>query len=267
MTTSLAKLLANLNLPESAIRVYERLLETGSASASQLAAGLGVARTSMYQSVQPLLEQGLIIEDIMEGKKIYRLDTAQNLTRLVDEKISLLQKERKGAEKTLATLHHNVSVQPRIKMYPGIDGVKQVLNELVWSGEKETFALWPLKEMLHVLGTEYFENFHRKRIRNGITARVIWPETQKVDLRQYPFIGIGDAHLKKVHIAPKGMHWDMGSAVYGDKVGFISSHKEAFGFTIQSRDFANLMRTQFEVMWKISKPTKPEYSEAFLKTV
>lgn len=259
MTTPITNLLANLNLPESAIRVYERLLETGSVSASQLAAGLGIARTSIYQSVQPLLKQGLIIEDIFEGKKIYQLDTTQNLTRLVDEKIASLRKERQYIHTVFSKIGQlQTNLPPRVKMHPGIDGVKQVLNELIWSGEKETLALWPLKEMLHVLGTEFFENFHRKRIRNGIAARVIWPETQKVDLQQYPFIGIGDAHLKRVRIAPKGMHWDMGSSIYGDKVGFISSRKEAFGFTVQSRDFANLMRAQFESIWHLSKNVRKE---------
>lgn len=254
MTTPLNPLLQQLNIPESSIRVYERLLETGSASASQLAVGLGVARTSIYQSVRPLLQKGLIIENAEEGKRVFQIEDAHVLTQLVDEQITSLRKERQHIHSAFSRVGRLPSnLPPRIKMYPGIEGVKQVLNELVWSGEKETLALWPLKEMLHVLGTEYFENFHRKRIRNGISARVIWPETQKVNLKQFPFIGIGDAHLKKVRIAPKGMHWDMGSAIYGDKVGFISSRKEAFGFTIQSRDFANLMRAEFESVWRLSR--------------
>jgi hypothetical protein len=48
------------------------------------------------------------------------------------------------------------------------------------------------------------------------------------------------------------MTWDMGYWLYEDKVAFLSSEKEGFGFVVQSKDFANLMKVQFEEIWKIS---------------
>ena len=35
---------------------------------------------------------------------------------------------------------------------------------------------------------------------------------------------------------------------YADKVAFISSRQETFGFVIHSRDFAEMMKAQFEVI-------------------
>ena len=79
-----------------------------------------------------------------------------------------------------------------------------------------------------------------------------------VELENYPFIGVGKEHLRQLRIAPEKMTWNMGHAIYDDKVAFISSKKEAFGFIVHSQDFADLMRVQFEEIWDISKPVKYE---------
>jgi hypothetical protein len=55
--------------------------------------------------------------------------------------------------------------------------------------------------------------------------------------------------------APRWMKWEMGYNIYADKVIFISHH-EFFGFLIQSPDFSDLMRVQFELVWKSSNPLK-----------
>ncbi len=44
--------------------------------------------------------------------------------------------------------------------------------------------------------------------------------------------------------------------MYEDKILFVSSQKELFGFIVQSKDFTDLMRVQFQAMWNISKPIK-----------
>jgi len=55
--------------------------------------------------------------------------------------------------------------------------------------------------------------------------------------------------------------------MYEDKTIFISSHKETFGFVVQSKDFAELMKAQFDAIWKTSKTMKeePENTDVFLR--
>ena len=42
--------------------------------------------------------------------------------------------------------------------------------------------------------------------------------------------------------------------MYEDRVVFLSSEKEGFGFVVHSKDFVDLIRLQFEQIWKVSKP-------------
>lgn len=59
----------------------------------------------------------------------------------------------------------------------------------------------------------------------------------------------------------------MGYWIYGNKVAFISSRKESFGFIIESAELATMLRTQFEVLWKASKPitVDPKDTNLFLE--
>jgi hypothetical protein len=45
----------------------------------------------------------------------------------------------------------------------------------------------------------------------------------------------------------------MGYTIYDDKVSFISSEKEIFGFIVQSEEFSKLMKLHFDLFWNISK--------------
>ncbi len=65
------------------------------------------------------------------------------------------------------------------------------------------------------------------------------------------------------------MTWGMSYWLYEDKVAFISSKDESFGFVIHSKDFSNLIRSQFDIIWKLSKPIKPQpqHTDPFLKTI
>lgn len=264
----LEKSLHELGLTDSASKIYTQLLELGTASARQLAESLSLPRPSVYDGLKMLIRHGLVVERSEEGKKMFQVDDVRHLPELVREKIDILREQETTIRKILPELkRHAVSSEPRIRFFPGIEGLRRVHAGTLWHENSEMLWMWSFPEMIPLLGEEYFYQFNRKRIRRNIFFRAIHPHDQRANIQRYPFAGTGQQMKRTIRIAPKHMSWDMGMLIFSDTVGFMSSHREAFGFTIQSRDFANLMRTQFEVMWKMSKPTKPEYSEAFLKTV
>lgn len=262
--------LKEIGFSDKCIQVYLRLLESGNASARQLADQLNLPRPTVYDALKCLIRNGLVTEKNEDGKKIFGVDDMRNLGHLVESKMEKLATDKKEIEKMISdfdiTAH---ALDPKIKFYSGVEGVKQVLKDLLWHKNIETYTMWPISEMVDVLGVEYLENLNRRRIRSGIAIHGIWPRDKSVDLKRYPFLGIGKGHLRELRFAPKGMTWNMSYWIYADKVAFISSHREGYGFIIHSRDFADLMKAQFEVVWKISIPIKPQpqYTDGFLKTV
>jgi len=255
------KTLKELGFAENTIKVYKRLLELGSASARQLAENVGMPRPSVYDHLNLLLEDGLIVGEDEDGKKLFKIGDTQQLKRLIKGKIEALEIESKNIDQYLPAKEGKVA-EPKIRHFRGREQVGKILNDLYWYENTEILSIWPMKEMLEVLGDEYLDNFNRKRIRNNNRLKIIWAKDKVVDIDSHPFLGTGEKHLRDLRIGPMDITWNMGHLIYEDKVAFVSSHKEAFGFIVQSADFAELMRAQFEVIWNVSKsldykPPKP----------
>lgn len=264
------KLFEDLGLSDNAHRVYLQLIENGTCSARMLAENLNIPRPSVYDNLKSLIQKGLVVERNEGNKKLFQVDDLKNLPRLLENKINSLQKEQNDLEDIIPKLlSQTQAVEPKIKFYSGVEGVRQVLNDMLWYKDIQTYALWPISEMVELLGKEYMADMNRKRIRQKLSTRGIWPEDKRLDLKNHPFLGVGKEFYREIRIAPKGMTWNMSYWVYADKVAFISSRKETFGFVIHSRDFAEMIKAQFEVIWKASKPIKaePEHTDPFLRTV
>ena len=263
-------LFKELDLGVVSRRIYSYLIEHGDCSARQLAENLNIPRPSVYDNLKVLIQNGLVTEQVKNNKKIFQIDDIKNLPRLVKTKIEKLEKEKSSIEEVLKNFAVNASsFEPKIKVYTGKEGVKQVLNDVLWYKNVEIQSMFPISEMIAVLGKEYFENHNRERIRKNISIRAIWPKARSVSFKDQPALGSGKAFLREIRVAPKQMIWDMGYWNYADKVAVISSRKETFGFIISSRDFSQLLRAQFDLIWSLSKEIKPEpkHTAEFLKTV
>lgn len=264
------KLFKEMGLSENANQIYLRLLKLGPASARQLAENLNLPRPTVYDNLKLLIKYGLATEKEKENKKLFGVDEIKNLPQLIKSKIEALKKEEANIKKILPTLALRAkTIEPKIKFYSGSEGIKQVLKDMLWYNNIETLTMWPISEMVEILGKEYLENLNRRRIRQNISIRGIWPRDKAVDFKNHPYLGVGKSHLRQLRFAPKGMTWEMSYWLYADKAAFISSKKECFGFIIHSQDFAQLLKAQFEIIWKISKPIppKPQYTDDFLKTI
>ncbi|RJR31154.1 ArsR family transcriptional regulator [Candidatus Parcubacteria bacterium] len=266
----LQDILKNLNVPETASRIYLRLLETGISSARQLAENLNLPRPSVYDNLKILINLGLVTEIDQENKKLFRVDDVKNISHLVQERISDLQKQKSKLKEVIPKLKAQADfLEPKIKFYSGQEGVRRAINDILWYENINTLCIWPISEMIDMLGTEWLAEHNRKRIRKKIYLQTIWPQDKAVKFKQYPFLGVTSGFLRKIRLAPEGMTWNMGYWLYADKVAFISSRKESFGFTVHSRDFAELIKSQFELVWPLCKKIKvnSKDTDAFLKTV
>ncbi len=262
------KIFRELNLSENAQRVFSDLLDKGPSTARLVAERLDIPRPSVYDNIKVLIQNGLVTEHEEGNTKIFSVDDINNIPNILQTRIDTLQAEKDTFKKLLPSLLKQThTIEPKIKTYSGRQGLEQVMNHIMWNRNIETIVMWPMSEMSKVLGREYLTELNKKRIKRNISIRGIWPNDKKIQFKDNPHLGVGGKHLREVRIAPKGMTWNMGYWMYGDQVAVISSEKESFGFVVHSKDFADLLRTQFEAIWKMSKPVKPEpqYTDSFLE--
>jgi hypothetical protein len=169
----------------------------------------------------------------------------------LESTIEKLQAQKKIFSTMLPTLLKGSSQEaPKIKFYEGKDGLAYLVNDILWCKNETIYTLWPYEEMLKVLGKDVLTRFNDRRLQRQITINALWPHGSK---QAHDYIWNGKDSLTKRKHAPKDFAFSMGYTIYGDKVSFVSSSREVFGFIVQSKDFAELMCSQFKVLWSESK--------------
>lgn len=247
----LEEALRTLDIPEPARAVYADLLEHGQSLARSIATRLGMTRPSVYDQLNVLVEKGLVAERDIDGKSEFSIRDLSDLERLLaleEERIISIKQAFSQAKATLS--RRKSSVDPKIRFVTGREAIVRAMHDMLWDDRLILKAVWPYSEMIRTLGKRELSNFNEKRVRNGLRLQTIWsPPPKKTDEHIFR---LGDEGVERRY-APKGFVTKMAYTVYGDKVLFVSSAAESYGFIVQSADFAMLMTLQFDLLWKQSK--------------
>jgi sugar-specific transcriptional regulator TrmB len=248
-------ILKSLNFDELDVKTYVFLLENGPVAAGSLSKQLGQPRSSIYGFLARLKDRGLIIESQRRGIKVFSAENPEKLGLLFTQQIENLHKQYTEFKTLLPTLKRGGSklVQPKFQIYEGREGLQSALKDMLLYYDIETQAFWPQKKMVDTLTPDFFRYHNRERIKNNLRTRAIWPAEQVVSIKEHPYFGTGPDFKRQIRIAPPQVNFSLGYWIYGNKVVFISSTKESFGFIVESLEFAQMMKSQFELVWNLSK--------------
>ena len=249
-------ILKSLDFDEHEVGSYLCLLEKGPLTAGALAKSLGVPRSSLYGFLKRLSIENLVVESQKNGIKMFVAEPPEKINLLFGQKMELLQKAQDDYLKILPELKSKKGDKyeaPKFQVFEGAEELKNALKDMLLYRNMETQAYWPQKKMVEVLSGEFFRYHNKERIKNNISVRAIWPKHQKVGVKNHPYFGTGSEFLREIRITPPGIDFHMGYWIYGNKIVFISSTRESFGFIIQSQEMVQMLKTQFEILWQISR--------------
>lgn len=267
---NLNQLLGELGLDQLEIQGYMELLQRGTMAAASLAKRLGVPRTTTYTMLERLSSKGLIREEVRRGIKSYSAETPDSIGHIFSQRLAALDSAHKQFLELLPELRQKsarTAGSPRLTVMEGQDGLQSLLRDMLHYGNIQTCAVWPIKKMMEVLSPEFFRFHNLERIKRDIFTRAVWPRTEVVPIKQYPFMGWGKEFKREIRVAPASMAYELGYWIYANKVAFISSTSESYGFLIQSEELARTLTVQFELLWKESEPLQfdPALVAKFLK--
>jgi sugar-specific transcriptional regulator TrmB len=261
-----------LDLKREHSDVYLALLEGGSMPAGNLAKRLNVPRSTLYGLLDELAKAGLVLQNEKGNVKLWQAVDPDKIKNIINDKINALENTRGSFEAILEKLKSSQKtdfVSPKFNYFEGKEEMRIMLKDVLLYDDLETELCWPVKDMMRVLGADFLNEFNKRRVRNNIFIRVIWPQDKTSDVEENLFLAPGKEVKREVSIAPEGVDFSMGYWAYGNKVMFMSSKAENFGFIVESKELRQLLKTQFEILWKISKPLKsaPENAKKFLDEV
>ncbi|MCA9354288.1 MAG: ArsR family transcriptional regulator [Candidatus Kaiserbacteria bacterium] len=241
--------LLGLATPEQTI--YLSLLREGQSTARMLAARTSITRPSVYDQLKLLRGKGLVVELDIDGKTYFSPTNPEQLIVLMDEQLDELEYGRATLKQNLPALLSSLDlVQPKVRFFEGRDGVQQLMKDMLWHNDIELQICWPHDAMLTVLGSDFLQWFNERRQKRHITLKTIWPQSNKKQATQTFTTDASDVERRYLSSIPTD---GMGYIIYANKVMFISSSKEAFGFVVDSAEFASLQRLQFTALWEKAK--------------
>jgi sugar-specific transcriptional regulator TrmB len=268
----LEKILKSLDLTADESKIYVGLLHGGATGAGELAKKLGMARPTLYDMLRKLRDKGIITQSMKYGVRSFHAEAPQKLDHLLRQKIADLQAQQKhlhGIMPMLEARRLKNAPPPRFQFFDGAEGVKNVIMDMLLYHDIPTYAFWSIKSALALLGADFFHDHNLERIRANIHVEAIWPRNQVVNIKRYPFLGGGKEFCRAIRVAPPDVEARMGYWIYGDKVAFLSSTNECYGFIVESAECVEMMVKQHQFIWKAATPlaTNPEDVRGFLKRV
>lgn len=258
------KLFFSLSVSPDESKLYIAMLSSGSITVGDLAKQTGLPRPSVYTTLKRLIIKGLVMESRKDSKKIFvpiHPDQIVDIFEAKKKELEYSENKFKNSLSDLRSLLSNSYISPKLEIFESREGLERVLKDMLLYRDIKTEAMWPIQTMVDTLSPAFFEQHNRERIQRNIFTRAIWPENQVINFKKHPYLGSGKEFKREIKIAPENIDFSMGYWIYGNKMAFLSSRKESFGFIIESVELAKTLRSQFEIIWKQSEKVSLQQSD------
>lgn len=239
---SIIKELEKQGLTGKKAKVYLAVLELGRATTIDIARRTSLKRTTVYDVILDLMQLGYVTETKKGKRRLFIAEDPATLLEKNEERLLSF----KSLVPILSEIRSKVVPKPAIRFYDGISGSRNIMEELLLVKNKEQLFWSSMSDLLDVFGNRYMERWVKRRIKRGILSRVLLTKKTKLpDLYERTGVEV----LREIKWLPKSYVFDGVVCVFDDKVGYISSRQESFGFIVESKEFSQVMRLIFESSW------------------
>jgi sugar-specific transcriptional regulator TrmB len=246
--TILKNILSVFELSDNCVQFYLKSFELGEQSVSQLAQKLNMDRSSAYLAVEQLKQAGLVeMDETKRPMRIWAIEPRKVLGR-IDRKLQNLEETLDITHNALPILeaaYKSKNSRPVMQSYAGEDGLEQIMDDILDRRDVEILLLSNQAAEKELFNHHNHNAFIKKRKQRNIKIRVIATDdaySRKLQAEDFQ-------NLRTTKILKGQEPFASEVYIYGDKVAMLSYKNEIIGFIVNSPDFANLMRWQFEGIW------------------
>jgi len=226
-----------LNLNEA--KIYLALLELGQSQAGEISKKTQINRTTVYDSLERLIQNGLVVFVISARKKIFKPVAPK---KLLDK---VIQKEKNIQEllPELESLFKEFKEREETNIYKGRKGIKSILDEILQY--KEYIAFGSSGKFLEIMQHDFIM-FQKRKKELKINSKVILSESS----RKTETTKISYANFKYI---PDEFPALTTTFVYNNKTAIIIWGETPVATLIKSKEVAKSYANYFELLWKIAK--------------
>ena len=247
----LDKILKSFGLSEKESTVYLSSLRVPSSKIQTIANRAGFSRSTTYNILHSLLKKGLVQRFDKGSIQYFTPIPPSELINVLEKKKEDLTGKIEMVKAYLPqfeSIYNAQAVFPKVSFYEGISGIKQVYQDILKKGNKNTSAVLSLGNVSPELKKWMIKSFTPKKIKRNISSRVL---VSSKNLKSY--LKLDKKHLRDSLVIPhKKYPFEVEIDVYDDnKTAFISfDETELMGVIIESKKIANTLKSLFELAWK-----------------
>jgi sugar-specific transcriptional regulator TrmB len=237
--------LEQLGLYKNEARIYESLLKHGELSVGQISVNSGVNRRNVYDSINRLIEKGLVFEILEKKENHYKAVEPRKLLELVKEKEALLENILPNLEKLYSGQVH----KDEVYIYKGPEAWKNYMRDILRVGE-DFYCIGGKGAWMDEKNKHFFPQFIKEVQRKNIKMHHLFDfEVRNKNLAILKYVGKDYKFLPEGYSAPASVD------IFGDHVNIVSGIKlggmeEQHSLTvIVNRQIANAFRLWFKFMW------------------
>lgn len=247
---SYADVFTKLGLAKNEANIYETLLLEGESNVANIALKSQIHRRNVYDSLNRLIEKGLVFEILQQKENIYKAVDPDKLAEIIAEKQEALQQ----IMPQLKTMYDGKPHKQEVYIYRGLEGYKNYMRDLLRLGENDYIiggkGLWADPKL-----REFAKYITSEADKKGIKFYCIYDEIVKKE--KHPVLQVLPIEPR---FLPEKYFTNCSIEVFADRVVILSdigAHGELndkVAFTvIVNQQVADAMRTWWKALWSIAK--------------
>ncbi|PJA45781.1 hypothetical protein CO174_01610 [Candidatus Uhrbacteria bacterium CG_4_9_14_3_um_filter_50_9] len=252
--------LKEMGLTNTEAKIYLAGLGCAGIGVQELSKETQIKRPTVYHALETLVQKGLVSKKGTGARRIFHMTSPEQIGTLLDQKISQLEEQKKGLIDLIPLLTQREGSMKadgvEVMQYEGIDGIKLVVEEALYSKERHWDIIAPRKNFFAKFDKAYAVYYLTARKNRKITSRSLWEKTPtgKTKTPGDHVVSPDVIRERNPRYLPEVMHGSFQSVMilFDDKVAIISSYKTLSAVLIQSQEVHGLMQAMFEGLWSAS---------------
>jgi sugar-specific transcriptional regulator TrmB len=233
------KTLEDIGLCKNEVKVYLALSKMGEANANKIADISKVHRTNVYDSLDKLIEKGLVSYMHKENVKLFRITDPQQLLLLMEER-------KKEVQKIIPQLKLGEKLTPVESYAEVVEGVKAFCNILEnFLKYKEDILCYGIPKEAPELMKYFISGFHQRRAAKKIVMNHIYNFNAQERIKTLNTIPYAQARFLTHEYDSK-----VSTNVCGDEVVFAIWNEKVICIRVKNKDVADVYKKYFYVLWE-----------------
>ena len=246
-----------LDADEAAI--YLASLSIGPQPASTLAKKANLKRGHVYNILSRLKDKGMMHESTKKGVRYFDCQSPAALLSLMankEEEVTLQKQRLLQALPMLEKIRNPLIVQPKVRFFQGVEGLKEVYNDTIIVPKQPIYAFCDFQNAFPAEKSpelhEWMWRYTDRRAARGVWYMGIVNRSPDSDLAYKRRV----KQKRKMKILTN-INLPVELNIYGDKIALLSTKEDLVGVIIEDAPIATMLRNIHQVLWGLLPDYRP----------